>query len=193
MPPPAMPTVIQFFAPVIDVTINALLAAFTQKMAQGQRNFILLISTPGGNVFYGLSGYNFLKGSPATITTHNFGSIDSIGIVLFSAGSTRLCVPQARFLLHGVSSQFPQGASLEEKQLEETLKGLRSDSENISRVVAANSRRSVDEVVHAMFDRTTLNPEEAKEWGLVTDVRSELYPDGAEIIQIQFNQPQRPA
>jgi len=188
-----MPTVIQFFAPVIDVTINALLAAFTQKMAQGQRNFILLISTPGGNVFHGLSAYNFLKGSPANITTNNFGSVDSIGVVLFSAGSTRLCVPQARFLLHGVSTQFAQGASLEEKQLEETLKGLRSDVENISRVVAANSRKSVDEVVHAMFDRTTLNPEEAKEWGLVTDVRSELYPEGAEVIQIQFNQPQRPA
>ena len=77
MPPPPIPTVIQFFAPVIDVTINALLAAFTQKMAQGQRNFIHLISTPGGNVFYGLSAYNFLKGSPANITTHNFGSIDS--------------------------------------------------------------------------------------------------------------------
>jgi ATP-dependent protease ClpP protease subunit len=113
--------------------------------------------------------------------------------VLFSAGKTRLCVPQARFLLHGVSTQFPQGASLEEKQLEETLKGLRSDVENISRVVAANSRKSVAEVVHAMFDRTTLNPEEAKEWDLVTDVRSELYPEGAEVIQIQFNQPQRPA
>ena len=56
-----LPTVIEFFAPVVDVTINALLTAITQKMAQGQRKFILLISTPGGSVFHGLSAYNFLS------------------------------------------------------------------------------------------------------------------------------------
>ena len=185
------PTVIQFFAPVIDITMNALLAAINQKMAQGQRDFILLISTLGGSVFHGLSAYNFLRGTPARITTHNFGSVDSIGVVLFCAGSTRLCVPQARFLLHGVSAQFPQGASLEEKQLEERLKSLRSDIENISKVVAANSHKPVEQVIQAMLDRTTLTPDEAKEWGLISDIRSELYPDGAEVIQIQFNEPQR--
>ncbi len=184
------PTVIQFFAPVIDITINALLATVTQKMAQGQKEFILLISTPGGSVFHGLSAYNLLKGMPANITTHNFGSVDSIGVVLFCAGKKRLCVPQARFLLHGVSAQFPQNISLEEKQLEERLKGLKSDIENISKVVAENTGKKLDEVVQAMLDRTTLNPEEAVKWGLVNEIKSELYPSGAEVIQIQFNQPQ---
>ena len=40
------PTVVKFFAPVIDVTINALMNAIDQKMKQGQRNFIILISSP---------------------------------------------------------------------------------------------------------------------------------------------------
>jgi ATP-dependent Clp protease protease subunit len=184
------PTVIQFFAPVIDVTINTLLSTVTQKMAQGQKEFILLISTPGGSVFHGLSAYNFLKGMPAKITTHNFGSVDSIGVVLFCAGSKRLCVPQARFLLHGVNMQFPQGSNLEEKQLEEKLKSLRSDIENISKVVAVNTGKTVEDVVQSMLDRTTLNPEDANKWGLVHEIKSELYPSGAEVIQIQFNQPQ---
>lgn len=187
-----LPTVIEFFAPVVDVTINALLTAITQKMAQGQRKFILLISTPGGSVFHGLSAYNFLKGLPAEITTHNFGSVDSIGVVLFCGGRRRLSVPQARFLLHGVSANFEAAAALEEKQLDERLKGLRIDIENIAKVVAANTGKSTQEVVSAMHDRTTLNPEEAKAWGLLDEIKSELFPEGAEVIQIQFQQQQRP-
>ena len=120
----AQPTVIKFFAPVIDATINALMQAVDQKLAAGQHSFTILVSSPGGSVFHGLSAYNYLKGLPAEISTHNFGSVDSIGVVLYCAGRKRLCVPQARFLLHGVSAGFPQGANLEEKQLEERLKGL---------------------------------------------------------------------
>jgi ATP-dependent protease ClpP protease subunit len=182
------PVVIKFFAPVIDVTINALMNAIDQKMKQGVTNFIILISSPGGSVFHGLSAYNYLKGLPATITTHNFGSVDSIGVVLYCGGSRRLSVPQARFLLHGVSINFEQGTNLEEKQLEEKLKGLRIDIENIAKVIAANTGKSVKDVTNAMLERTTLNPEEAKSWGLVHEIESELFEAGSEVISIQFQQ-----
>ena len=189
---PDIPTVIKFFAPVIDTTINALMNAIDQKTKAGQKSFILLISSPGGNVFHGLSAYNYLKGIPADITTHNFGSVDSIGVVLYCGGKQRLSVPTARFLLHGVSAQFPQLASLEEKQLEERLKGLRIDLQNIAKVIAANTGKSQDEVVQAMLDRTTLNPEEARAWGLVHEIKVELFPPGAEVISIQYQEQPAP-
>ena len=184
------PVVIKFFAPVIDATVNALMNAVDQKVGQGARGFTLVISSPGGSVFHGLSAYNYLKGLPVGITTHNFGSVDSIGIVLYCAGSRRLSVPQARFLLHGVSAQFRGEQNLEEGQLEERLKGLRIDAENIAKVIAANTSKSVKEVIAAMHERTTLNPEEAKSWGLVHGIKSELFEAGSEVISIQFQPPQ---
>jgi len=186
------PVVIKFFAPVIDATVNALMNAIDQKMKQGIKDFIILISSPGGSVIHGLSTYNYLKGLPATITTHNFGSVDSIGIVLYCAGSRRLSVPQARFLLHGVNAQFRGNQNLEEKQLEERLKGLRIDIENIAKVIAANTGKSVKDVTNAMLERTTLNPEEAQSWGLVHEIKSQLFEAGSEVISIQFQQPQKP-
>jgi len=189
---PASPTVIKFFAPVVDATTNALMNAIDQRIAAGQRSFILLISSPGGSVFHGLSAYNYLKGIPAEVTTHNFGSVDSIGVVLYCGGSRRLSVPTARFLLHGVSAQFPQAASLEEKQLEERLKGLRIDLQNIAKVIAANTGKSPDEVEQAMLERTALNPEEAKSWGLVHEIRVELFPPGAELISIHYQEQPAP-
>jgi len=183
---------IKFFAPVIEVTINALMNAIDQKMKQGVTNFTILISSTGGTVFHGLSAYNYLKGIPATITTHNFGSVDSISVVLYCGGSKRLSVPQARFLLHGVSSIFAQNTNLEEKQLEERLKALKIDIENIAKVIAANTGKSVEAVINAMLERTTLNPEEAQAWGLVNEIRFELFEAGSEVISIQFQQQANP-
>jgi len=186
---PTKPVVIKFFAPVIDVTINALMDAIDQKMKKGVTEFIILISSPGGSVLHGLSAYNYLKGLPVTITTHNFGSVDSIGVILFCGGSRRLSVPQARFLLHGVSAGF-QNERLEEKQLEERLKGLKIDLENIAKVIAANTGKTVQDVTNAMLERTTLNPDEAKAWGLVHEVKVELFEAGSEVISIQYQRKQ---
>ena len=182
------PVVIRFFAPVIDVTVNALMSAVDQKMKQGTDQFIILVSSPGGSVIHGLSAYNYLKGLPAAITTHNFGSVDSIGIVLYCAGSKRLSVPQARFLFHGVNVQFRGDQNLEEKVLEERLKGLRVDMENIARVIAANTGRDAKDVTDAMIEGRMLNPEEAKTWGLAHEIKSELFEGGSEVIAIQFQQ-----
>jgi len=186
---PTKPTVIRFFAPVIDVTINALMNAIDQQMKRGATEFIILLSSPGGSVLHGLSAYNYLKGLPVSITTHNFGSVDSIGVVLFCAGSKRLSVPQARFLLHGVSAGF-RNERLEEPQLEERLKGLKIDIENIAKVIAENSGKTADEIAKAMLERTTLNPHEAKSWGLVHDIKSELFEPGSEVISIQHQERQ---
>ena len=182
-------TVIKFFAPVIDVTVNALLHTVDTKMQQGMTELVMLISSPGGSVFHGLSAYNYLKGLPIKVTTHNFGSVDSIGVVLYCGGSERFSVPQARFLLHGVSATYRK-ESLEEQQLEERLKGLKIDMANIARVIAATTGKTEQQVTKAMLDRTTLDPEQAKAWGLVHEIKSELFETGLEITSIQFSQQQ---
>ena len=184
-------TYIKFIAPVIPQSINALITIIDQKLKEETNHFVLLISTPGGDVFYGLTAYNYLKGIPAKITTHNIGSADSIGSVLFCSGDNRISVPHARFLLHGVTMNFSKGASLEEKQLDEKLKSLQIDTKNISKVIADTVNKDVKDIINDMQDRTTLNSEDAKEYGLVKEIKSELFPIGADVVSIQVNpQPQ---
>ena len=177
------PDVIKFFAPVVDITTNALMNAIDSKMKQGTSDFIILVSCTGGTVYHGLSAYNYLKGIPAKITTHNFGVADSMGLVLYCGGSKRLSVPQARFLLHGVAANFTK-VSLEEPQLEERLKSLRSDTRNIAEVMAVNTNKNFEEIKDAMLERTTLTAEEAKSWGLVHEIKSKLFEEGSEVINI---------
>jgi len=174
----------------MDATVNALMNAVDQRMKQGVREFILLVSSPGGSVVHGLSAYNYLKGLPVSITTHNFGSVDSIGIVVYCAGSKRLSVPQARFLFHGVNVQFRGEQNLDEKLLEERLGGLRIDVENIAGVIAANTGKKTEDITSAMIERMVLNPEQAQSWSLVHEIKSELFEAGSEVIAIQAQQQQ---
>jgi ATP-dependent protease ClpP protease subunit len=182
---PANNFYVKFFAPVMQDSINALMQVVDRKLNQGAKKMGLLISTPGGDVFHGLSAYNYLKGIPLEITTHNFGSADSIGVVLFCAGSRRLSVPHARFLLHGVMYNFQHPASLEEKQLEERLKGLQIDMGNIARVIADTVKKDKQQVLNDMLNRTTLYPEQAIDYGLVHGIKSDLFEPGSEVISIQ--------
>jgi len=132
--------VIKFFAPVIDITANALLNAIDQKLRVEINEFKIFISSPGGSVFHGLSAYNYLKRIPTKIITHNFGSVlipYSMGIVIFYAGNIKLSVPQIRFLLHSVRGNFKNEA-LKEKQVEERLKGIKIDIENIAKIIGNN-------------------------------------------------------
>ncbi len=176
--------VIKFFAPVNEQTIQKLMAAVDEKVAAGATEMTLLISTSGGSVFHGLTAYNYLKGLPLKLTTHNFGSVDSIGVPLYSSGDLRLCVPQARFLLHPVTMNFSAGASFEELQLLEKIKSMRVDMDNCARIVAANTGKTERQILAAMRSRTSLDPDDAVAWGLVHQIRQELFPAGADVVSI---------
>lgn len=169
---------IRFMAPVIPQTVTALFQSIDQALAQGARHLHVMLSSPGGSVFHGLSAHNYLRGLGIPVTTYNFGSVDSIGVIIFCSGQQRICVPHARFLIHGVSFNVNGQMNVDEKGLEEHLKSLKIDAENIARVIADTSTRSLEQVEKDMLDRTTLNPKQAKDYGLVTEVKKDLFSGG---------------
>ena len=175
---------IRFMAPVTPQTSDQLIRIVDDKIRSGYDKIHLMISSPGGSVFHGLSLYNFLYGIPLEVDTYNFGSVDSIGVVLFCAGKNRYSVPNARFLIHGVSFNFQGQASFDEKMLDEQLKGLQIDQSNIAKIIAFTAKKSEEEIKVAMHNRTTLSPDEAKDYGLVTEIKNTLMPINAEFHSI---------
>lgn len=171
-------------AEVNPQTALALMRAIDSRIAGGATHVHLLLSSPGGSVFHGLSIHNFLRGVPASVTTYNFGSVDSIGVVIFCAGSKRHCVPNARFHIHGVKLNFKGPAVFDEKGLEECLKLLKTDYTNVARVIAATTGRAERTVLKDMNTQTSLMPEQAKKYGLVHEVNAHLLPEGAGMIVI---------
>lgn len=137
---------IQFMAGVSAETAARLFDLLDVVIAGKYDRLRLMLSTPGGSVSAGLSVYNFLRGAPFETVTYNFGSADSIGAIVYCAGRQRICVPHARFLLHGIRWTTDAAVSLSEKELEEALKSIRVDQENINRVLAEATGRPFDQV-----------------------------------------------
>src|SRR5688572_14820665 len=150
---PDKTTYIKFFGGVDEASAKTVMSTVEQKLKDGVNRFVLLISSPGGNVFAGITLYNFLKGIPAEVVTHNIGSTNSIAAAVFCAGDLRLSVPHGVFLIHGPRANFPQGASLERDALGERLSGLRIDAENLAGIISANTRRTEEQVMQDMLDR----------------------------------------
>ncbi len=179
-----MERAIRFLAPVNNQTTDQLFKAIDNLLAQGTTKIRLLLSTPGGSVFHGLSIYNFLKGLPIDVDTYNFGSVDSIGVVIFSAGTRRYTVPHSRFLIHSVKFNINGKLTMDEKQIEEYLKSLQIDQKNIAAVIADTTKKTADEIDSDMHNRTTLSPKQAQAYGLVHEIKSELLEQGMQVVTI---------
>lgn len=179
-----MEKAIRFLAPVNNQTSDQLFRAVDDLLAQGTTKIRLLLSTPGGSVFHGLSIHNFLRGLPIEVDTYNFGSVDSIGVVIFSSGTRRFTVPHSRFLIHGVKFNISGKSSMDEVQLSEYLKSLQIDQHNVAKVIADTTAKDVAEVERDMNNRITLSPDQAMAYGLVHEVKVALLEPGMQLTTI---------
>lgn len=176
---------IRFMAPVDEAATASLLATCDGLVARGVPTITLLISTPGGSVFHGISAYNYIRSLPVELVTYNFGSVDSIGVVLFCAGKVRKSVPNARFMIHGVQANIAGPVSLSEDQIQESLKSVQIDTQNIARIIGEHTKKSEADIHTAMRAKTTLDPKQAEEFGLVDQIEVLELPHRAQIHTIQ--------
>lgn len=176
--------VIRFNAGINQQSVSQLINTVENALNNNAEAIKLLISSPGGDVASGISAYNFLKGLPIDIETHNFGNIDSMATVIYCAGKQRLCMPTARFLIHGVKFGSNGPLQIEEKQLDEIVIGLKNDRENIAKIIAENCKKTQAEIEKLMFEGATFTPTEAKNFGLVHKISEELFEKDDQIIGI---------
>lgn len=172
-------------ASVAEAPVKQLIQEVQNLVATGVPSLTLLISSPGGAVYYGILAYNFLKGSPIEVTTHNINTCDSISAVIYAAGTKRLSVSHGRFLLHGVQAGFPQGANLSETQLAEQLSNIRNDTDSIAGILAAATNKSKEHIRGDLLTGLTMSPADSVGYGLTHELVDDLYPSSAKLITIQ--------
>ena len=177
-------TIVRFLAEINQQSAHALMSVVEKLIREGREDILMLISSPGGSVFHGLSMYNFLKKAPINIETCNFGSIDSIACVVYCAGQKRYALPNSRFLMHSISFNVKADARFEEKKINEIAENLKKDRENISEIIAENCKKKREEIEEIMFDGRTYNAKDAKTFGLVDKIVDELFDEDEEIIGI---------
>jgi ATP-dependent Clp protease protease subunit len=174
---------INFNLEINPQSTQALFKIIQEQLSKKIEKIYLLISSPGGNVDSGIAIYNFLKGLPIEVVTHNYGSCDSIAALVFCAGKKRYTVVNSRFLIHGIGLTV-QNQRFNEINLRETLDSLKNQRETISKIIAKECNKKVEDVEKDMLNGIVLNPDEAIKYGFVTEIINDLIPSGVNFINV---------
>jgi ATP-dependent protease ClpP protease subunit len=175
-----------FSAEIIPTTAESLTAAMSKLASEGVEEVYLALSTPGGSVMHGLTLYTVLRAMPFRLTTHNAGSVNSIGNAVFLAGETRYASPHATFMFHGVGFDAQQGLRLEEKFLRERLEGILADQTRIGAIIQERTQLTAEQVEGLFREAQTKDAAYAASTGIVDEVRDLQIPQGATIVSLVF-------
>jgi len=155
--------------PVEDGMASLICAQLLFLEAENPKKEIgLYINSPGGVVTAGLAIYDTMQYIKAPVATLCMGFAASMGSLLLMAGEPgqRVCMPNARIVLHQPSGGFSGQASDIARHAEDIIK-MR---QRIYELYARHCGRTMEEVAVALDRDNFLDAQQAKAWGLVDHV-----------------------
>jgi len=179
---------INYFDGINEPKVKALMGMLSQIVAQQKpETLYFLFSSPGGSVDAGIVFYNFLRALPVEIVMHNTGSVDSIGTVIFLAGTRRYSALHSSFLFHGVQSIFPANIPFSPAQVSERLSRLKQDEAKIAGIIAARTKLTEVEIQQLFRQGESKDLTFAEEKGIIHEVRDAAIPKDAPFITVNLN------
>ena len=175
---------VKFSSPINPQTAQNLMNFLIDRINLGEKEFYFLISSPGGTVNDGVVLYNFIKALPVKIVMHNIGIIDSIANVVFLSSPERYCTPNSSFLFHGVGFDIIQPQRLDEKELREKLLVIERDQKSIAGIISERTKLTEENVMEMFFRAKTKNPIEAKDIGMVHEIKAVNIPENTKIFSL---------
>ena len=178
------PYQITFVVPIDSNSVNALIQIMNSQVRIGRKNFIILLSSQGGEVLAGLTAYNYLHGLGVNLTTFNIGQVDSAANLVFCAGGHRYALPESRFLIHSAFTLTSPGSVLNASFLDGQFEQVKSMNRLMAQVIETTTKKNTKEIEDAVQGQAILTPKEAVSWGLVDEVRSNFVTPNAVIADI---------
>ncbi|MBA2644272.1 MAG: ATP-dependent Clp endopeptidase proteolytic subunit ClpP [Solirubrobacterales bacterium] len=157
--------------PVDDQIANLVVAQLLHLESEDpDKDISLYINSPGGSVYAGLAIFdtmNFIKPDVSTICV---GIAMSMGALLLAGGADgkRMALPNAKILIHQVSSGFQGQATDIEIHAREVIDLRRK----LDEIIADKTGQSIDKVKQDTERDYFMSSDEAKEYGIIDRVIS---------------------
>lgn len=184
LPQPSTKLYLSFTAKVTDQTTTLLMNNLAAAIQQGIAELTLLLSTPGGSVMHGMTLYNYLSALPVDLTTYNIGNVDSIGAIVFLAGTKRFACPHSTFMLHPVAFGLQSGQNYEQPDLTAIVESLEADQARIASVYAERSGLEKQNALGLFNQQKTYSASEAQTFKFVHEVKALSIEKGARVLHL---------
>ena len=158
--------------PVDDQIANLIVAQLLHLESEDpDKDISLYINSPGGSVYAGLAIYDTMQFIKPDVQTICVGIAMSMGALLLAGGAEgkRMALPNAKILIHQVSSSFQGQATTSRSTPRRSSTCAAASTRSSPSTPARSSRRSVKDTERDYF----MSSEEAKEYGIIDRVISE--------------------
>jgi ATP-dependent Clp protease protease subunit len=155
--------------PVDDQIANLIVAQLLHLESEDpDKDVQIYINSPGGSVYAGLAIYDTMQFIKPDVQTICVGISMSMGALLLAGGAAgkRMALPNAKILIHQVSSGFQGQATDIEIQAREII-GIKRRLEEI---IAKHTGQELEKVSHDMERDYFMTAQEAKEYGIIDNV-----------------------
>ncbi|WP_278183668.1 MULTISPECIES: ATP-dependent Clp endopeptidase proteolytic subunit ClpP [Candidatus Ichthyocystis] len=132
------------------------------------KDIFLYINSPGGSVTAGMAIYDTMQFVKPDVSTLCTGQAASMGAFLLAAGASgkRICLPNARVMIHQPLGGFQGQAS----DIEIHAKEILYLKERLNRILSEHTKRDI-EVIKGDTDRDFfMSADEAKDYGIVDKI-----------------------
>ena len=132
------------------------------------KDISLYINSPGGDVYAGLAIYDTVRFIKPDVGTFCYGSALSMAAVLLAGGASgkRMALPNAKILIHQVSSGFQGQATDIEIQAREII----AIRDRLDRILADHTGQPLDQVAHDTERDYFMSADEAQQYGIIDRV-----------------------
>lgn len=129
----------------------------------------LLIHSEGGTIVDGIFLHNLLKGCGIEIVTYNCGSVSSIAVLPYLAGSTRVASDSAAFLIHKSSQTFSGPVTAD--TIDIAASEVKNNDAKIERILRAHLTLSEERWSIHSKRNLVINAQEALEANLIHEIK----------------------
>lgn len=160
--------IVNFTGPINSATCGNFIDKCTAAIEQGASRLTIKIATMGGECSYGFSLYNFLMSLPIPVHTHNLGTVESMGNIIFLAGEHRTACRHSKFLFHPF--HWSLHGSVDHARMSEYAMSLDYDLYLYARVVKERTEGAAEVLdinKYLIASPRILNPDEALATGMI--------------------------
>lgn len=155
--------------PVHDGMASLIVAQLLHLEAENpSKEISMYINSPGGVVTSGLSIYDTVQYIKPKVSTLVVGQAASMGSLLLAAGESgmRFSLPNSRIMVHQPSGGYQGQATDIMIHAQETQKL----KDRLNSIYVKHTGRKMKEVVDALERDNFMDPEQAKDWGLIDEI-----------------------
>jgi ATP-dependent Clp protease protease subunit len=163
--------VIFIVGPIEDHMANLVVAQLLFLESENpDKDIHLYINSPGGSVTAGLSIYDTMQFIKPDVSTMCVGQAASMGAFLLAGGAPgkRYALPNARVMIHQPSG----GAHGQASDIDIHAREILIIRERLNKLLAEHTGQSIETVARDTERDNFMNPERAREYGLIDEVLS---------------------